>query len=227
MRMRTRILLLAAALVGVPALAGAQTLEDYDYENLAFRGVGFEVGQVWPHRAEGALELGIRADLGYLGPNVRIIPGITFWSSSLRSGVVDELRNNILKLCRDPAGNCVREFGEIRLSDVALNLDAQYTFPGIPGVVPYAGAGVALHLLNGQGEVIDNTFVEDQLDAIAPGIDLLAGAEIPLGRLRLFAEARGALASDVQYAGLHIGGMWSFPIPPAGARRPPATGGRP
>jgi len=225
MRTPFRSLLLAAALLAVPALAAAQSLEDYDYENLAFRGVGLELGTVWPHRAQRALELGVRADLGYLGPDVRIVPGITFWSSSLKSSVVNDLRDNILKLCRDPAGNCVRDFGEIRLSDLALNLDAQYTFTGIPGVVPYAGAGVALHLLNGQGDVIDNTFVEDQLDAIAPGINLMAGAEIPLGRLRLFAEARGALASDIQYAGLHVGGAWTFPVPPASARRPPATGG--
>lgn len=225
MRALSRILLLAAALLAVPALASAQSLEDYDYENLAFRGIGAEVGRVWPRRAEGALALGLRADLGFLGPNVRIVPGITFWSSSLRPGVVEELRKNILALCRDPAGNCVREFGEIRLSDLELGVDAQYTFTGVPGVVPYAGAGAGLHLLNGQGDVIEGTFVEDVLDAIAPGVDLVAGAEVPLGRLRLFAEARGALASEVQFVGLHVGGAWTFPVP-APARRPPAGGGK-
>jgi hypothetical protein len=43
---------LAALAVGVGAAAPleAQELADFDYENLAFRGLGFEVGYVWPSR---------------------------------------------------------------------------------------------------------------------------------------------------------------------------------
>jgi opacity protein-like surface antigen len=207
-------LLAVLALLAAPAAAAGQTLEDYDYENLEFRGVGAEVGYILPTRIEPTVSFGIRADLGYLGPSVRIVPRASFWSSRLREGEVEELRENLLGLCQPPGSGCLRDLGEIRVSDLALGVDAHYTFAQ-EGVLPYAGAGVALHLLNGRGEAINGTFVEDLLDAIAPGVDLLGGVELPFGSaLRLVAEARATLSSDVQYAGVSVGGSWRFPSPP-------------
>ncbi|HEX2189974.1 MAG TPA: hypothetical protein VHG51_13800 [Longimicrobiaceae bacterium] len=222
--MHPRPLLMLLALLALPALARAQGLEDYDYENLHFSGVGVELGHIWPASVEPTLALGLRADLGYLGPNVRIVPRASFWSSRLKDTEVNELRANLLGLCRDEASNCLRELGEIRVSDLALGVDAHYTFPTDRVAVPYAGAGAALHLLNGSGEAIDGTFVEDLLDALAPGLDLVGGVEVPLGALRLFAEARGTLSPDVRYLGLGAGGSWSLPGRPA--QRTPATGAR-
>src|SRR5690606_15772045 len=40
--------LLALAFVTAPASAEGQDLADFDYENLSFRGVGLEVGYLWP-----------------------------------------------------------------------------------------------------------------------------------------------------------------------------------
>lgn len=218
--MRTATLLLLLAALAAPGAAPAQSLEDYDYENLAFRGVGLELGGIWPLGVERTLLLAARADLGYLGPHVRIVPRIAFWSSSLREGVVDELRENVLSLCREQGSDCVREFGEVRVSDLVLSVDAHYTWPAWSGLLPYTGTGFGIHLLNGQGELIDDTFVEDLLDAITPGINLIAGTELPLGsRLRLFTEARGVLATDLQYAALVAGGSWTIPTPPAGRVR--------
>lgn len=217
MRRPTVLLLLLAALCA-PALAGAQSLEDYDYENLAFRGLGLDFGAVWPARVQRTWAIGVRADLGYLGPNVRIVPGITYWSSALREGQVTELRQNILRLCREPESDCVQDFGEIRVSDLVLDVDGHYTFPAASGLLPYVGGGVGIHLLNGQGDLIDDTFIESLLDAIAPGVNLIAGLEVPLGSLSLFTEARGVLASDVQYAGIRVGGTWAFPSIPGAVR---------
>lgn len=221
--MRRLPLLALLALLAPPALARAQTLEDYDYENLEFRGVGAEVGYIWPARVEPALALGIRADLGFLGPNVRIVPRATFWSSRLRDEQVGRLREALLGLCRDEGTDCLGELGEIRVSDLTLGADAHYTFRTDLVATPYAGAGASLHLLNGRGDLINGTFVEDLLDAIAPGIDMLGGIELPLGdALRLFAEARGTLSSDVRYLGVSAGGSWLFPARPAAT---PTRGG--
>jgi hypothetical protein len=222
--MRRFLLLALPALLASPALARAQALEDYDYENLEFRGVGFEVGAMRPSRVEPALVLGLRADLGYLGPNVRIVPRASFWSSRLRDEQVGELRDNLLGLCRDQGTDCLSELGELRVSDLSLGADAHYTFDTDLAATPYAGLGASLHLLNGRGDVINGTFVEDLLDAIAPGVELVGGVELPLGgSLRLFAEARGTVSSDVQYVGASAGGSWVFPGRPAA--RTPARGG--
>ncbi|HEV2147565.1 MAG TPA: outer membrane beta-barrel protein [Longimicrobiaceae bacterium] len=218
--MRHLVPLAALALLASPALAAGQSLEDYDYENLEFRGVGAEVGYILPARVEPAAAFGIRADLGYLGPGVRIVPRASFWSSRLREEEVEELRGKLLGLCREPLADCLRELGEIRVSDLVLGVDAHYTF-GSDGVLPYAGVGTALHLLNGRGEAINGTFVEDLLDAIAPGVELVGGIELPFGSaLRVFAEARGTLSSDVKYAGLSLGGSWRFPSPPVRGATP-------
>ena len=221
--MRPLPLLAAMALLLAPGLARAQSLEDYDYENLEFRGVGAEVGSIRPSSVESTLALAVRADLGYVGPNVRIVPRASFWSSRLRDEQVSELRETLLGLCRPEGTDCLAELGEIRVSDLALGVDAHYTFQaGLPAM-PYAGAGAALHLLNGRGEVVNGTFVEDLLDAVAPGVDLVGGVELPLGgSLRLFAEARGTLSSDVRYLGIGAGGSWLFPARPA--TRTPARG---
>lgn len=223
MTMRRLLPLLLLALLAPPAPARAQSLEDYDYENLEFRGVGLEVGNIWPIRVEPALALGVRADLGFLGPGVRIVPRASFWSSRLRDEQVDELREQLLGLCRDQGSDCLAELGEIRISDLTLGADAHYTFETGLAATPYAGLGASLHLLNGRGDVINGTFVEDLLDALAPGVDLVGGAELPLGgALRLFAEARGTVSSDVRYLGLSAGGSWFFPARPAST---PARGG--
>jgi hypothetical protein len=71
---------------------------------------------------------------------------------------------------------------------------------------------VALHALNGQGDFIGSTFVEDLLDSTAAGVALMGGLEVQaLPRLRLYGEARYTVASDVRYPGLRIGGALMLP----------------
>ena len=78
--------LLAALILGGAVGSGplvAQDLADYDYENLSFRGIGLEWGYMVPTRVESTQSMGIRVDLGYLGPGLRIVPGVSYWSSPL------------------------------------------------------------------------------------------------------------------------------------------------
>ena len=212
--MRIAAALLLIAFMLIPSVAGAQTLEDYDYENLQFRGIGIDVGAVFPVQVESALFLGLRADLGYLGPNLRIVPGISFWSSNLKQTEVDRLGDQIIRVCsRQPATSCPGrlDLGEIRRSDLIINADALYEFETPLIATPYLGGGVGVHLLNGSGESIDDTFIEDLLDAITPGINLIAGLNIPvMSDLRIFGEARYVLVSDVRHGALSVGGVWNF-----------------
>jgi hypothetical protein len=158
---------LAAVLVALVSFAQplvAQTWEDFDYENLEFRGIGIDVAWVVPPRVDNVVSLGLRLDLGYLGPNVRIRPGIAYWSSQMRQTEVARLAEQIQNVClrqRDRPEECPRlHLGRIRMSDLVINADAHYEFPHarlIP--VPYLGLGAGIHLLNGRGEAIDDTFI--------------------------------------------------------------------
>jgi hypothetical protein len=194
--------------------AAAQTLADYDYENLQFRGLGVEVGWVVPTEMDNAISYGIHADMGFVGPRVRIVPALRFWSSTLRRSQLDRLSEQILSLCEKQATQCpTLNLGEVRRSDLELGTEAHYL------IVPwlYTGGGLSLHLLNGRGELIDDTFVEDLLDTVAPGFTLLLGSYVPLGKIRLFGETRAVLTSDVQYADFSLGATWALPTPPVPA----------
>lgn len=205
---------LAAGLLAA-APAAAQQWEDYDYESLAFQGIGLEAGYIVPSKFESTPSIGARFDFGYLGPNLRVVPRIAFWTSEMDPGEIAELAEQIEEVCDDRSGfDCPSfDLGEVRMSDLLLGVDLHYVVPLEGGFLGYAGAGGAIHLLNGQGDAIDDTFVEDLLDAVTPGIDVLAGVELPVGSLGLFAEGRATLASGARYLGVSVGGVWSLSGP--------------
>ena len=229
----TRSLLIAACLLA-PCTARAQDMAAYDYENLVFSGVGAHLAEVFPARTDPALSFNVRVDLGLLGPNVRISPGITYWSSQLRDGEVERMESRIEAACDNGGVPCPGiELGEVEVSDLSLQVDAHYLWTTDYFIEPYAGAGVSLHLLNGSGEFVDDTFIEELLDAIAPGLDLVGGLEFPVaGNLRVLGEARAVLTGNTRYISLGLGGAWRFPpefqrpvVPPPPAL-PATTGGR-
>lgn len=222
-RWMVAVLLVALA----PGAALSQEWEDYDYENLEFRGIGLDFGAVWPADVERTLSFGVRADMGFIGPRVRVAPAIRFWSSSLREGEVARLASQIRSLCERQAGAVCPPFdlGRIERSDLELSTDAHYLFPTGYTVEPYLGAGLGLHLLNGRGESIDGTFVEDLLDSVSPALNLLGGIHIPLGpSVEMMTEARMVLVSDVRYASVIVGGTWILPSPPRNPFRGPPGG---
>lgn len=203
----------AVALLLLPTAAAAQDLADYDYENLSFSGIGVLVSQVFPARIDATPALTVRADLGLLGPNVRIAPGITYWSSRLSGGEVRRMEERIEALCNRSGSPCPGiDLGEIRVSDLVLEVDAHYLWTTDFNVEPYAGFGASVHLLNGRGDFIEDTFVEELLDAVAPGFSLVGGIEFPLApNLRLMAEGRGVITGNVRYVSVGVGGSLVFP----------------
>jgi hypothetical protein len=222
-----------ASLVAGAGQARAQDLAEYDYENLSFRGVGAHVGYNWADKVEGTAAVGFRVDLGYLGPGVRIVPTLNYWSSDLQRGELEELAAQITALpSLVEAGVVVTadDLGGIEWSDLAFGLDAQYVWTTPSALLGYLGVGFGLHSLNGQGESINGTFVEDLLDSFAAGISPVAGAEYLLEeRLRIYGEARWNLLSDLNFGGFAIGAQFMFHDRDPGVigRVPPAPAGRP
>ena len=209
MRMRGWLSILGLALLAAPATLRAQTLEDYDYENLAFRGFGVDVGRIWPNKVEPAGMYSLRVDLGYLGPGVRIAPSIGVWSSRLKQAELERLADQLNDL---GANIDAEDLQDIDWSDLYLNLDAHLVWTTPLRAFTYVGAGVGFHALNGQGVAIQDTFVEDLLDSISASMDAIAGVEFePVNRLRIYSEARFTLMSDIHYFGARIGGAFMLP----------------
>jgi hypothetical protein len=200
--MRTVILVSVLALVGAPP-GGAQELADFDYENLTFRGVGLEWGYVWPNKVEPTPSYGVRVDLGYLGPGLRITPSLTYGSSRMKRSEVAQLENRVASLI---AGAPSVALGTIDWSDVAFALDAQMVWRVPYGILTFAGLGASVHFLNGDGVAIADTFIEDLLDSVSAGLGLHAGVEYPLNdHFRIYTSGRLELLEDIRYSAIRAG----------------------
>lgn len=207
---RRFVLALPVLLAATAPLPAQRAASAYDPANLSLRGVGGMAFGLVPARSDPAVGVQFRADLGELAPSLRIVPVITFWASQYRESEVLELARRVEALCERGGSPCPGlDPGEVEVSDLSLEVDAQYLWTTSIGLEPYAGVGVGLHLLNGSGDLIDDTFVEDILDGIAPGVSAHAGIELPLSSaLRIHGEARGALAGSASWAGIGLGGAW-------------------
>ena len=205
--MRAIFLVMGLLLAAGPA--AAQSLEDYDYEDLRFRGVGLDVGYIWPDKVESTEMYSVRLDLGYLGPGVRIIPSISYWSSRLTGEELDQMADRINNL----TGGSIQgsDLGPIEWSDISLSVDGHFVWNTPIDVLTWAGAGLGFHALNGSGQAVDDTFVEDLLDAISAGFALLAGAEVePVDRLRVYGEGRYTIMNSIHYPSLRAGVQLMF-----------------
>lgn len=217
---------LALGLSLLPVALSAQGLEDYDYENLAFRGFSLEGGYLWPSRVDPTYSLGMRLDLGYLGPGLRIVPGISYWSSSLKDDEVAELENKVDQLILEQVAPGPEwtgtDLGTVDWSDLVLSLDAHLVWAIPFEFLSFAGGGLSAHIMNGEGDAISGTFVEDLLDTVSPGFNLHAGLEYPFSDLfRFYGEARYEFLEDLRYLELRAGGQIMVgPSMPGEARAP-------
>lgn len=206
-------------LVAPPSAVG-QDLADYDYENLGFRGVAAHWGHmVAPTRVEPTWTLGARMDLGYLGPGLRLTPTVSWWSSTLEAGEVDELEGRLSSLIdrETPGAPPTVDLGTIDWSDLSLGLDAHVVWDVRWGLLTFAGLGTSVHFLNGSGSAIAGTFIEDLLDTITAGFNVHGGLEYPVvDRFRLVGQARYELLEDLRYLELRVGGQVMLSPPGVG-----------
>lgn len=211
------VLALALGMPAVVSPALAQSLDEFDYENLSLRGVLLDAGWVWPGRVDPAGSFGARLDLGYLGPGVRVTTGFSRWSSTLRGAEVAIFERQIADLIEGETGERPPvNLGTVTWSDVALNVDAHVVWRIPGGILTYAGGGGTAHVMRGGGEAVDGTFIEDLLNTIRAGVNLHGGIEIPVGgRFRVVGESRLELVQSVTYAQVRAGLQYTWgPLAP-------------
>ena len=208
------ILLIGA---GVTPVSG-QDLADLDYEHLSFRGMGVEVGYLFPTRVERTESYSLRLDLGYLGPGLRLVPRLGYWSSPFQGSEVTELEDRVASLVSREIGGLppVVNLGVIKWTDYQVGLDAHVVWSLPLNLLTYAGLGVSAHVLDGSGEAIEGTFIEDLLDSVSAGFNLHLGGEYPVSdRFRVHGEGRYEVLEDMQYFQIRVGGsvLWGSLVP--------------
>lgn len=208
-------LVTACTLLLYAGSVSAQELADYDYENLSFRGIGFDYGYIWPSKVEATPMYSLRLDLGFLGPAVRLVPTLSYWSSRFHADELDQLADRLSSLpplVEQDVVITADDLGTVEWSDMTMSLDAHVVWTVPLDIIMFVGLGGSLHALNGRGDAIADTFVEDLLDSTTAGVALLGGAEFqPVSRLRVYGEARYTLVSDVRYPAIRIGAALMLP----------------
>ena len=206
---------IAATLAGVvvtsaaPCETRAQDLADYDYENLSFRGISFDVGYLYADNVEDTRTLGVRFDLGFLGPGFRIMPGVTYWKSTLAQTEVGQFQTRLGTLTADQGGTVPAggfDLGNIDRKDIVVGLDGHYVWAVPLNLFFSTGVGLSVHFLNGSGPSIDGTFVEDLLDSVSAGFNLHAALEYPIAdRIRIHGGSKVEILGDLNYVELRGG----------------------
>ena len=225
MRARTdfwNLTLLLGALVapGVsvarPARAQEQGswLERLGVDKLRFTALGAQVGRVNPYGIEPTTSYSLQVDYGELTPAWRIFFNATYWGSRFRDRNVrayaDSLRNTI----SDPTGDAQVVLGDVTVSDIVLGADARRTFLRGAWFRPYVGGGLATHVVNADGRLIDGTFVERATDVIAVGVAGTVGLNVRVLRhVALDAQARYDFLSLARFASLRVGASYYFDNP--------------
>jgi hypothetical protein len=198
------------ALLLVPQVLSAQGfLDQFSYEGLRFSGVGFEIGPVGTDRVTTEVSGAVRVDYGFIAPRVRVLVGGSYFKGDLSDSEIEEFQTSLQRVVIDPTGDARVDVGQITWANFALDMDLQYVFPGSPRYMTYLGVGLGVHVRNGGGAAIDDTFVEDALDTIAAGANISFGVQVAIvDHLDVTADFRGGLTSELLLASARVGLMY-------------------
>lgn len=196
------------SVVAMSGLLSGQGLEQYDYDNLGPRGATGEIFIVFPSGVKETIGFGAKVDLGFLGPHVRVQGRGAYWTSELKTSEVLDFNQKLEDLVEEqnPGSEVSIDLGVIDRSALLFGGDLHW-LPRVTGLVrPYLGVGVELYFLNGSGDAIEGTFVEEGLDLFTAGVSGVAGLEFGLDNdLVFYVDARGSLVSDVRSLAFAVG----------------------
>jgi hypothetical protein len=209
LRIGTSLIVLHLA-VAAP-LAAQSFWEQFSYDGLRFAGIGVEFGGVVSNSITSEPIGGVRVDLGTIAPRVRVVVGGSYFKGSFKPERVADFERRLQDVLVGCACDSV-SVGPITQANAELFLALQYLIPPVGRLQPYGGVGFSAHIRDGDGAVIDDTFVEDALDTVAAGIDASAGVDVALlRRLALLVEVRGVLTSELRSLSVRGGLMLRFP----------------
>ena len=183
-------------------------------DKLKFTALGVQVGRVAPYGIEPTTSYSLQADYGEIVPNWRIVFNATYWGSRFTDKSVQTFADSLRNAISDPTGDAVVVLGDITVSDIVLGADARRTYQPSWWLRPYLGAGIATHIVNADGRLIDGTFVERATDVIAVGVAGTVGVNARVLRHIAFdAQARYDFLSLARFASLRVGASYYFDNP--------------
>jgi hypothetical protein len=200
----------AASLLYSGRLAAQEPVIDrLNLDKLQLVSLGVGGGRILPSQVEPAMIFGVAADYGEFSPNWHIVFGVSYWESRYRDAVVQTLVDSLNT--NHPSGGARLTASRISIYDVTFSGQARYT-PNYSGEIkPFLGLGIAAHVINAEGKLINGTFVERSLDDIASGFFVTGGFSVKLfSHLGVEGEARADLLSGFRATQIRAGATYYF-----------------
>jgi hypothetical protein len=189
-------------------LAGQGVLNDFSYDNLRLSGIQVDVGVLGASQLKGTTVGGVRFDYGRIAPKVRLLLGLSYFRSDFDQDALSRFEARLDSFVNPGTPDSV-SVGQVRLGDIVGDIDLQYVFPQGRGITAYVGTGVSIHVRNGSGDLINETFVEDALDVVTAGLNGTIGFEFSLSPAwRFTLDGRGMLSSGLSTVSLRTGIMY-------------------
>ena len=212
MRLRACLLLLLAS---APAVAGAQAsgslFERLNLDKLRLSALGGGAGAMRPSQMLATQAYQLHSDYGEIVPSWRVVFHATYWESRYTDKAVQRFAEQFRTSVIDPSADDTLRRAQIKVSDIAVTADLRYSPWQSPVLRTYIGGGTGVHVLNGEGRYISQTFIEGSLDNIAVGVLALAGVDVALlSRLSVGVQARFDLLSGISYASFRALGSYHF-----------------
>jgi hypothetical protein len=187
--------------------AGGGSLINLD--RLQIISLGASIGRVLPSQVEPATVYATQAEYGPIGQHWHLNFSVSYWESRYRDAVVREFVDAIDKNLTDTSARV--QPSRIDVFDVTFGGDMRYTPVSSNVLKPFAGFGVAAHVINVEGKLIKGTFVERNLDDIGFGVYATTGLGIRISRsIGVEANVRADLVGGLRSVQARAGGTYYF-----------------
>lgn len=193
------------------AAAQESLIDRLQLDKLQIVSLGVSAGRILPSQVDATMVYAISADYGEIVPNWRVSFTASYWSSKFRDAVVRAFVDSLNKRIDDPTGTAHIQGSEISLYDVTIGADVRY-MPKYSGELkPFFGVGIAGHVINAEGKLIQGTFIERSLDDIAAGLYVTTGVSFRLVQnIGFEGTARGDLLSGFRSTQVRVGATYFF-----------------
>jgi hypothetical protein len=203
-----RTALLVVLLIGVRPL-GAQTQSKLDKLQLVSLGAFY--GRILPSQVVATDMYGVAANYGEFARDWSILFSVSYWDSRYRDAVIQTFVDTLNHRIVDSTGRARVIPSRISLYDVTFSAEARYVPRYSGDIKPYFGVGMAAHVINAEGQLVDGTFVERALDNIAAGLFVSAGISLKIVRhFGIEGGGRVDLLSGFRSAQVRAGGAYYF-----------------
>jgi hypothetical protein len=204
-------------LVGWPATARGQDTSFFQrlgLDRLQFVSLGAEVGRVVPSQVVPARIYSVSTDYGELARNWRAVFDVSFWESQYTDAAVGTFVDSLRKSVVDPTNDFSIQQSRVQVYDVVFSAGARWQGSSAVALRPFVGGGLAAHIMNAEGRLINGTFIERALDDISTGLFANAGILFrPFGRLVVETQARADVLSGFRSLQLRAGALYLFGPP--------------